>query len=569
MDGDEDLLEDLSLHSTEVARGSFWSIFGGLFYKFISFLYVVIIARMASQDDVGLFYLSLAVVTTFIVVSDLGLPASLIRYTPYYEGRGEHGKVRALLKYAYLVVALLSVLFVAAIWLCADTIGSMYQNQLLPGALRMVSLFLLLNNIFRINYSFLNGLSEIKQIQFLLNLDNLLKFLLTTVAFIFAGPSFLAIAVPFLLAHLLVVAYGFVLVRNKERSLPTGQEARQEALPSFHFVLTEVVPFGLMLSAIYSFNMILASSDRILLGYLAPPSVSTQLVAVYSISITLATVLIMLPGAIGSIFLPVMSKLAGKDDLGHMRSTLCTAQRWLLFIILPVTVVMVSLSAELLGAFYGQAYQAGWLVMAIFTLGIMMNGLAYLTSMALAALRQVGLELRISVAAAVANVVFCLLLIPGFGMEGAALASLLSFTLLLILYCHYGRSLYGFTFPAETPKLFAAATASFLVLAVVKAPAFSVLGMFWHPSDSVQSLIADKAVYLSFLAILAAFIAAVFLLLALLLKCLKKEDVVLLEKILRRAMVPQPLAARAREVASYGVSDSEPGSETGRKPGRK
>ncbi len=552
MDGDEDMVDEVSVHSTEVARGSFWSLFGGMFYKFISFIYVVLIARMASQNDVGLFYLSLAVVTTFIVVSDLGLPASLIRYAPYFEGKGEHGKVRALLKYAYLVVSLLSVLFLAAIWLCADTIGSMYQNPLLPAALRVVSLFLLLNNIFRINYSFLNGLSDIKQMQFLLNMDNLLKFLLTLVFFLFLGASFITIAVPFLLAHLLVVLMGFVLVSRKERTLPSGQDS----LPSFSFVLKEVVPFGLMLTAIYSFNMVLASSDRILLGYLAPPSQATQLVAVYSISTTLATVLIMLPGAIGAIFLPVMSRLAGREELGQMRSTMGTAQRWLLFIILPATAVMVSLPSELLGIFYGEAYQVGWLAMAIFTLGIMMNGFAYLISMALAALRQVGLELRISAVSALANIAFCILLIPGFGMAGAAAASFLSFTLLALLYRHYGRRLYGFAFPPETPRLMVAAVAAFAAMVLLKGAAFSLLGAFWQPS-SAQFSIADKAVYLSFLALLAAFVAGVFLLLALLLKCLRREDVSLLEKILRRAMVPQPLAALALRFASYGTAVPE------------
>lgn len=249
-----------------------------------------------------------------------------------------------------------------------------------------------------------------------------------------------------------------------------------------------------------------------------------------------------------------MSRLAGREELGQMRSTMGTAQRWLLFILLPVAAVMVSLPSELLGIFYGEAYQAGWLAMAIFTLGIMMNGFAYLLSMALAALRQVGLELRISAVSALANIAFCILLIPGFGIVGAAVASFLSFTLLALLYRHYGRCLYGFAFPAETPRLLLAAVLAFAAMALLKGPAFSLLGAAWQPSDSVQFSIADKVVYLSFLALLAAFVAGVFLLLALLLKCLRREDVSLLGKILRRAMVPQPLAALALRFASYGTA---------------
>jgi O-antigen/teichoic acid export membrane protein len=548
MDGEDDAVEGLSAHSTEVARGSVWSLLGSFFFKFVSFLYVVLIARAAAQDDIGLFYLSLAIVTFPIVLSDLGLPASLLRYASFYEGKGEGAKVRDLLRYTYWAVIGLGIVFVVLLWLLADTLGSVYQNPRLPDAIRILSLFLLLNNIFRANYSLIQGLADIRRMQFVVNLDNVLKLVLSGLFFWFLGPSFWSLVAGFLLAHCLVVLVSLLFVTRKTVAIPaTGKPL------VFSQFLGEVLPFGLMLSAVYSFYLILSSSDRILLGYLSNPADATTLVAIYAISLTLASVLTMFPASIGAVFLPVMSRLAGRGDLASMRSTMGTAQRWLMLITLPVAVFMMLFPGELLGAFYGADYAGGALAMAIFTLGVLVNSFSYLTAFALAALRMVRLELKVVSISAVINIALCVLLIPRFGMEGAALASLISFTAMTVLFRHYGWKLFRFAFPAETPKILLAGLLTFILALVLKPmAALSYDLAFSQVSGLLQPV--DKFAYLAFLAFLALATACIFLGLALLLKCFRREDVSLLGKIMRRAMAPQPLAALALRIASYGVA---------------
>jgi O-antigen/teichoic acid export membrane protein len=491
------------------------------------------------------------VVTFPIVLSDLGLPASLLRYTSFYEAKGEGAKAKDLLKYSYWAVTILGFAFVALLWVLAEPLGALYQNAALPDAIRLLSLFLLLNNIFRVNYSLLQGMADIRQMQFALNLDNLLKLLLSGLFFLFIGPSFLTLAAGFLLAHCIAVLASLRAVVRK----PLPAAGPGLSLGEF---FREIVPFGLILSGVYSFYLVLSSSDRVLLGYLSDPAQATSIVAIYSIAITLATVLTIFPASVGAVFLPVMSRLAGRNDLAQMRSTVGSAQRWVFLITLPVAVFMILFSQELLGAFYGADYAAGWLAMSIFTLGVLVNSFSYLTASALAALRLVGLELRIVLVAAAANVACCLALIPPFGMEGAALASLISFTVMMALFRHYGWKLFGFTFPSGTPRMLLAAALSFAAVFLAKPLAFAAFGAVSSPAVELFSSAglmesAEKLAYLAFLAVLAAVTSAAFLALAMLLKCLHGEDVALMRKSMHRLRMPQWLVAIAVKLASYGV----------------
>ena len=80
------MARDIPEISREVAKGSFWSLAGSVFFKLSSLLYVVLLARAASQDDIGTFYLALSAMSLIWVFSDLGISGALTRYVPFFEG---------------------------------------------------------------------------------------------------------------------------------------------------------------------------------------------------------------------------------------------------------------------------------------------------------------------------------------------------------------------------------------------------------------------------------------------------------------------------------------------------
>jgi O-antigen/teichoic acid export membrane protein len=116
-------MEEVTTYTKEIAKGSFWSLIGNVSTNFISFFYVILIARAVSQDDLGLFYLSLSVVTFMSVFTNLGVSNSLARYVPYFEGKNEPGKIKILLKSGYVIVTILAVLIMILLWMVEGHAG--------------------------------------------------------------------------------------------------------------------------------------------------------------------------------------------------------------------------------------------------------------------------------------------------------------------------------------------------------------------------------------------------------------------------------------------------------------
>ncbi len=538
---------DIPEHSRQVAKGSFWSLAGNVFFKLVSFLYAILVARAAAQDDVGLFNLSLSIVTIVMVFSDLGLVSSLQRFVPYYEGKGEKGKILSLLRTAYAIVVVAGVLFMAFLWLSADSIGAAYQSPGLPAAIRMLVPFILFGGVFRLHYTYMQGRTDMRSMQMVQNSQNALKLALTAAFFYAYGASVLSMSAAFVISHVIAIALSIPYMRKDTEGLGgTAFLSRGE-------MVREILPFGAMLSILNSFATAIASADRVLLGYLIPPAEALRTVAIYSYASALSVVLIVLPAAIEATFLPVISRLVGKGDISLIRSATDTAQRWTLLVTMPLAIVMIVFSGDIIGVLFGDAYRPGALAMSIITFAYLVRCYASVLANTLAAMRLIGLELRIYLATAAVNVALNILLIPPLGMEGSALAIVASFALMLVLFHHYSRKIFGFSFKGEVFRITAAGAVAFVVILALSSFFSSFVSSLPQFGPASLAPYSSKIIYLAYLALLMGLTGAVFGASCLALRCLHPEDVAILDKALRKARVPRPLSSLAVRTAEMGL----------------
>ncbi|MCI0503513.1 flippase [Candidatus Micrarchaeota archaeon] len=539
------MAEVIPQNSREVAKGSFWSLAGSVFFKLSSFLYVILLARAASQDDIGTFYLALSAMSIIWVFSDFGISGAFTRYVPFFEGAGERGKIRDLLRLSLRYLALFSFALMAILIWQADNLGAFYGNPALPEAIRILSLYVLLGNLFRLNYLYLQGTADIKGSQLFQNLQNFLKLVITAALFFLYGASVLTISLGFVLSFLFaLIASIFPVFRSISAITEAGGLGRQE-------IIREIMPLGLTIAVVSYFSTIIASSDRLIIGFVLEPSSSSSLIAVYSMAATLASVLMVFPGSIGNIFLPVVSRLVGKKDLAGMREVLATAQRWSLFITLPIAAVMMAFAGDMLLVFYGPEYSSGTMVMALFTFGLVFAAFSYMASLALTAMRLVKIELYIAIASGVTNIVLNFILIPVFGIEGAAAASAISFAQSAFMLSHFAKTKLGYRNPPETYRLLAAALMVFIAAMAAKPLSSAAAASIIAQAGAGEFM--PKAIYLAFLGTLITISGALFVAFSLALKCFQAEDVALMRRVLEKAGVPAPITALAQKMASYGV----------------
>lgn len=533
--------------SAEVVRGTFWGLAGTFVIKILSFLYTIYMAYAVSQGDVGVFNLALGILVLLTLWKDLGLPAALVRYVPYYEGRGESAKMFALLRNAYVLDAAVGLLLTAAMWLSSGFIAQLYGNPALGEALRLMSFVVLADNLYRIGGSFLQGRARIAETQALSAIQVLSKLLLTVAFVTLNGPTFASLAIPYVLSACITLAASVPLVAREQRGKREGPEL------SWGEIGKEIAPFGIMLMAVQTFNNVIASTDKVVLGYLAPASSANELVAIYSMAVALGGNLMVFPAAVGGIFLPVISRMVGKGSTAQMKGGMASAHRWVLFLTLPMAAVMIAFSAEMLSVFFGSEYGAGGGAMALFVAGLLFSVFSYTANLALAGMRLVALELKIVVFAAAINVVLNFALIPVFGMEGAALAAAASFAASGVLFIHYGKKAVGFSVPVSSYRLLFAGALLLAALLAAK-PAIGAAASS-IPSIGPPELL-PYAAKIAYLAVLGAVSAASFAVLgglALILRCFEREDITVMHMVARRAYMPHWLSDAAERFMQHGV----------------
>ncbi len=530
-------MSEPSQYSKEMAKGSVWSLAGGAFYKLVSFLYLAVVAHTVSQNDLGLFFLAFNIVTIFSVADDLGLATALIRYVPFYEGKGEGGKIRPLLRSTYLIVSLSAVALMALIWLFSGYIGSAYSNPALPDALRALSLYLLLSNVFKAGNSFVQGRADIKSMQFEQNVQNVLRLVLTILLIYLYGAGFWALAGGLLLSFLLVIPLSLYDVSRSLKGIPAGREgveARQ--------LLTEIAPFGIMLGILQSLGAIVSATNSLILGFMA----STATVAVFAVATTVPYAVLTFSSAVGSIFLPLLSRLHGKNERKQMEKVADTAQRWTILATLPPTIAMMVFSPELISLVSGSGYMDGAAAMSIFSFALMVSSLSVTFSLAFSAMRMIRIQLWILAASGIMNVALNVLLIPPLGMAGSALASVASYAFSTALLAYYSRKMMGFGFPAGSARLAAASLLAFAAVFLLRPYMVPLI-------PQAAGYYTGKAVLVAFLAAALAVSSLIFMGFALLIRCLRKEDVDIMAKAMRRASVPERLVGLSVAVASRGV----------------
>ncbi len=140
------------------------------------------------------------------------------------------------------------------------------------------------------------------------------------------------------------------------------------------------------------------------------------------------------------------------------------------------------------------------------------------------------------------------------GIAGSALASAASFALSMLLFCHYGWKRIGFKMPDTAYRMVAAGAATLVLLFLLKPIALSVASAVPSLGTGETGLYLTKGIRFAFIGLIAAFAGVAFALFCLLLKCFEQEDIVIMRKAARKAMVPDALAGFAEKIVLYGVS---------------
>jgi O-antigen/teichoic acid export membrane protein len=191
---------------------------------------------------------------------------------------------------------------------------------------------------------------------------------------------------------------------------------------------------GLLSFSIWTFLssgglLIFTYADTVLIGLF----LTEADVGIYRVAFQLTSVASFLVIAFHTVLFPRISKWHAENQLQKIEYSLTRAFTYSLFLAIPVTAGGIILSDKLLYYLYGAAFESGAPILIILLFAQIANIFMYLQTMCLNAMDRPRTSFYITAASAVLNIIMCILLIPRFGIAGAATASLLTMVLNAVL----------------------------------------------------------------------------------------------------------------------------------------
>lgn len=178
--------------------------------------------------------------------------------------------------------------------------------------------------------------------------------------------------------------------------------------------------------------------DKFVIGMFLPISYLTY----YTVPKNIAQKLLFIPSNIVSVILPATSELSSIGDRQSLRELYLRSNKYIAMIVIPVTFLLAIFSKELLTYWMGAEFaRIGTFSLQILSISVLFGAIGW-TSVAFAqALNRPDISALIQFLQAIANILFCFMLIPRMGINGAAIAFLINYAILNPLMIYFTTKL--------------------------------------------------------------------------------------------------------------------------------
>jgi stage V sporulation protein B len=198
-------------------------------------------------------------------------------------------------------------------------------------------------------------------------------------------------------------------------------------------------------TTVFGFYAVLATSigylnnqiNSICIGYYLNPTE----VGIFAVAVLLSQTLTLIPSAIQTVTNPVMANLYAKEDLERVRHIFYSTLKKSFFISAGSAVLIVVFSPSIISLLFGEKFLISYFSLLLLLPGSVIVASYMAVGTTLASIGKVHIIFRIGIVSVVFNVIMNILLIPSFGIEGAAIATsitaVVNFVITVTLVRHY------------------------------------------------------------------------------------------------------------------------------------
>ncbi len=400
---------------SELLRGSGLSLFlrfGGLMS---GYLLTLIIANLFGADGLGDYVLSITVLRLFTLLSKLGLDTTSIKFIASFASQNKWTSIFKFRNKVVFILIISSIFFSFLLYTLSQPIADLINAQV--KYIKLNSFFILPMSFFMLHYQSLRGLKRIAEFSFFYRMSqSLFTVVSVLIIYYFIQDNEVPIYA-YLVSLLLVSVLAFLSFRYNLNKKSYGKESAEMQILKYSQILKISIP----LMFAQSVQFIMAWTDKLMLGSMT----TTVDVGVYHTAFKLSMFAAVALMSVNSIASPKFAEMFAKKDFLGLKKVVHQSTKMIFWSSFPLVIVFFMFPDFLLGLF-GEEFKVGVTAFIFLSCGRLISSFSGSVGNILQMTGNQNIYAIILLIGAILNVVLNLILIPLYGINGAAIASMSS-----------------------------------------------------------------------------------------------------------------------------------------------
>ena len=400
----------------------------------MGFLMSFVVAHYFGAKGLGNYVLAIVVLRIFTILSKLGLDTFSIRFIASFAKQGKWKSIQLFRKKIITIVSITSLISSAVMFIFSFEIANLVNTRL--EYIELSSFFVLPMVFFMLHYQSLRGLKRIAEFSFFYRMSQATfsiagLFLISEFVQSDKIPIYAYLTSLSTVSLLSYVSYYYWF--NKKCNFDSSEET--EDLP-----LKKMLKISLPLMFAQSVQFIMAWTDKLMLGNMLGP----ESVAIYGVAFRFSMGVSITLMAINSIASPKFAEKFSNNDISGMGKVAMQSAKLIFWTTIPLASILLIFPKFFMGI-YGSEFLIGVEVLRWLIIGRVVNALSGSVGNLMQMTGQQNNYMKILIAGSIINVTLNYILIPIYGIKGAAFASVCSLSFWNLTMVYMVKKKFGFS----------------------------------------------------------------------------------------------------------------------------
>ena len=395
------------------AKGGFHLFWGLVASTVISAIGVIVIARVLSPSEYGIYTIALTAPNLIATFRDWGINSAMIKYTAQYNAENNSARVRSILVAGLIFETLLGLaLSILSFLLSGFLAATVFRRPGIAPLIQIASFIILTGALMTAAQAAFTGMEKLAPNSITLVCQSTIKTVLVP-ALVILGLGAYGATVGTIIATLIAGLIGILLMWTIYKNLPKPDNGsgRTGMAEDIKFMFKYGLPLSLssilggFLTQFYNFLMAIYATDL--------------MIGNYSVATNFAVLITFFASPITTMLFPAFSKLDPQKEKETLQNVFHYSVKYAALLVVPAAAAIMALADPAVSTLFGDKYTQAPLFLALLAVGYLYTVFGNLsTSNLINSQGETKLYLKLTTVTSAIGLTLSLILIPQFEIMG-------------------------------------------------------------------------------------------------------------------------------------------------------